>query len=773
MNKLPPEPRLLLEGDVAAATPFVGIARKLAKQAYLSGIRAKTWQVGVGVVVRVENYLESRLSKVYVKAELLREIPYLSGIHEIASSNSLFEYYAGQFFPSRETERGIERKWYKYGNMPDYLWPPHNTDIETATKEEKFIIKWVVPSRPPLPDITAGGYAAYPNMYTGKMRLVQQKIYGYRRINPFEDNTNCGIFIPEVKDVLHINLQRWVIDIRSNGSVLAYKINFVNELENANRDILDTFHDLDQNEQDRYDYGIKKDFSIPSTFVPYSEWNNELENTGILLVPADGEIKAALNNKAPMTAWHSLWAFSYDGHEAQTVVVGEAPFNDEMLWRAYRYKLIVLQDNQGIPFKVEFTLVESDYLWTVKSAPAPLQDHPLSAPINNAFSEFIYYWRPDEATGGSWPPEHDAPVYVFYNKKNKPIILRHKFIQQTNLPDEIVSEPTDYYGRTFICSPPYNPLYGNCYLERSANTARLWNREWYTYDNRYERANCFYIEDKFDFVPESGYRSALHKKFSYGNFKFDQEAQPGSCSALYPLIIVGRHYTGKSETLSIHNVVRSYYHSVGVPAFNREAIFCFGAIEDETEERTNTLRAAEFSNGPVIFYTGWVTSSGIKVPGSDYVPAGDGSAGDGEGGVYQIDTLPAETAIDSRYIFISSNHEDIELLTPYNYRYWFAQLYQIYEAPIGSFSGVGAVLPWPRTDGVNNKIDLISKDNADKFIPPAIDEDIDYPINEANQYVSGPLSYPLIIFIGDDSTISKGLMPDIITDLEAIKVNKP
>lgn len=68
MNSLPPEPRLLIEGNAAAATPYVGIARKLAKRAYLSGIRAKTWQVAAGVVVRVENYLESRLSKVYIRS---------------------------------------------------------------------------------------------------------------------------------------------------------------------------------------------------------------------------------------------------------------------------------------------------------------------------------------------------------------------------------------------------------------------------------------------------------------------------------------------------------------------------------------------------------------------------------------------------------------------------------------------------------------------------------------------------------------------------------
>lgn len=68
MNSLPPEPRLLIEGNVAAAVPYVGIARKLAKRAYQSGIRVKTWRVSADVVVRVENYPESYLSKVFIRS---------------------------------------------------------------------------------------------------------------------------------------------------------------------------------------------------------------------------------------------------------------------------------------------------------------------------------------------------------------------------------------------------------------------------------------------------------------------------------------------------------------------------------------------------------------------------------------------------------------------------------------------------------------------------------------------------------------------------------
>lgn len=49
--------RLLFEGDPAAAAPWVGLAKKLARQTFMARIRNKTYVVANGVQIRVENLL--------------------------------------------------------------------------------------------------------------------------------------------------------------------------------------------------------------------------------------------------------------------------------------------------------------------------------------------------------------------------------------------------------------------------------------------------------------------------------------------------------------------------------------------------------------------------------------------------------------------------------------------------------------------------------------------------------------------------------------------
>ena len=65
--KLPPSPRIIFESDPTAAMPFVGIAKKWARQTYQSGVRARTYLLG-DARIRVENYPESYLSKVFIKS---------------------------------------------------------------------------------------------------------------------------------------------------------------------------------------------------------------------------------------------------------------------------------------------------------------------------------------------------------------------------------------------------------------------------------------------------------------------------------------------------------------------------------------------------------------------------------------------------------------------------------------------------------------------------------------------------------------------------------
>jgi hypothetical protein len=86
--KLPPSPRIIFEGDPTAALPFVGIAKKWARAAYTSGIRARTYVLG-DARIRVENYPESYLSKVFIK--VVPGFPYESGLYQVPPDSILYD----------------------------------------------------------------------------------------------------------------------------------------------------------------------------------------------------------------------------------------------------------------------------------------------------------------------------------------------------------------------------------------------------------------------------------------------------------------------------------------------------------------------------------------------------------------------------------------------------------------------------------------------------------------------------------------------------------
>lgn len=48
-------PRVLFLGDPAAATPWVGMAKELARECYSKGIAHKVYRIGIGTIIRVEN----------------------------------------------------------------------------------------------------------------------------------------------------------------------------------------------------------------------------------------------------------------------------------------------------------------------------------------------------------------------------------------------------------------------------------------------------------------------------------------------------------------------------------------------------------------------------------------------------------------------------------------------------------------------------------------------------------------------------------------------
>lgn len=94
-------PRVLFNGDPAAATPWVGIAKKLARECYSLKIPSKIYQLGVGIKIRVENIFPvggmlNGISKVWIDAR--------AGLHG-------FQFiYSGEIADYREGDTGVLKK---------------------------------------------------------------------------------------------------------------------------------------------------------------------------------------------------------------------------------------------------------------------------------------------------------------------------------------------------------------------------------------------------------------------------------------------------------------------------------------------------------------------------------------------------------------------------------------------------------------------------------------------------------------------------------------
>jgi hypothetical protein len=747
-------------------------AKKKARFLYENGTRNDNWiSMPDGTLVKIQIIDENCF--INIKGIGVVKNPYLSGMQEIASvvyTGGELGGYAAQFYPARdnfpkntETSYLIDREWFKYGTLQNYIWPPHDPDPDDKNYTSRedylralFIEKWVVKSRPNLPDEDTG-YTDVPALFTGKMRKVQQKIWAYRRSNPF--GVNCGLYTPNYGEGLDCEKQRWIIDIRNNGAIYAYQVSFIKEIDPK------LIVDLTQDQQDRYDFGLIDNYTIPTEFISPSAWKNDKDRNkkGIVLMPEYGSLYDIIADKSPITNWHSTWAFSYTGHEAQAVLVGEDQYGvSDLLWKSYRYKIIINEDEEGIPYEALISLEESDYLWTVKIPPAPLQDHPLSSPINSPFCEFIYYFRPDNNSSGNWPSSHDAPLYAYYNSNNEIQVLRHKYSDIEYLSDDVYLDPNNSYYGIFWTTPWKS--------SGSGNTAKHWNRHNYTHDQRTRYTNCYYMLDEFPVTEDTSYRVSVDEEYGFGNYVSTMVTffhYRGASNVLGNAV----HYNGYYASNSAHLVYNTHYEQIGIPPFNRECIFYYRNNKNTVNSHTFLEHHAEYGNGPEIYTNGWVSRGGVKVPGSDFTFGGYGSAGSAVGGVYSSTAIPQNITTSKKFMCYTSQHDPINLDYPDDDEYWYSQLYQIYSADIGAFSGSGAILPWPRTDTGDIKLDKASINNGASFISMPEDSDaLDYPVNKANQYISGELSYPLLVMIGDDNTTRKPIDKVIRnTDIEAIQ----
>lgn len=61
-------PRFFFLGDPVQAAKYVGVAKKLAVNAFKSGVLSKVWRLGEGVSVRVTNNLQAKICKVWIEA---------------------------------------------------------------------------------------------------------------------------------------------------------------------------------------------------------------------------------------------------------------------------------------------------------------------------------------------------------------------------------------------------------------------------------------------------------------------------------------------------------------------------------------------------------------------------------------------------------------------------------------------------------------------------------------------------------------------------------
>ena len=137
MKNFIPNPRLLIQGDANTAAQFVGLAKKLAKQTYAAGIRAKSWAIGKVAVIKVENYLESYLSKAYIYAmptgyDFLAVVWEPEGI--VLTPRTATALY-GYGFPKRGVGILGESGNTRYFTGGEKINPPYGTLIENEEDE--------------------------------------------------------------------------------------------------------------------------------------------------------------------------------------------------------------------------------------------------------------------------------------------------------------------------------------------------------------------------------------------------------------------------------------------------------------------------------------------------------------------------------------------------------------------------------------------------------------------------------------------------------------
>lgn len=786
-------------GDAALCARWEGYARVLLGQvrhlAALGGYEVASRHVITPDGTRIGVQWNGTMNIIAIQASGLRvgvveelTSPYLSGIHEItlwAAPPDQPIKWAGQFYPARATEAGIEREWYTYSNTVDWTeWPV--TDFKSQIPRERFIAKTIYPTKP-YKDATAfvkNRY--YASMYTGKMRRVIQKAYGSWLIDtkPPSLDPSCGIFIPDIDHTLDIDKQRWVIQILRDG-VYTFPIDFVDEREGLTGDELRAFPDWPQDQQDRYDYGLDLMPAVPGsiaeTWAAYDKLPaSDQVKTKVRLVSSsrldDLHTDDFGDAKNPASEWYPVWAFSPHGRKACAILIGVAPYNGaQKLYRSYRYELQIGQDGKGRPDSAQIVEIESDYLltWATSGEPGPLSVHSLSMPhpITGDKAIFTFWDRPEGDYSASQPDYRDAPVYAFYNRAGECIVLRHHYETYGAKPDEIIDE---IVKSTWTAVNPGGETYEALYNWASPNfhTAYFELR-----DSISRGYNCYYIDG---IVPA---QLDEHSRLNtiQGSIDYDEPAQwffrgfsvygdgtSDTESTRYFL----RHGRQTYDPYRWQDIVNT--HHVGTPSYEREGIFFYQDVLTTTDSRTVVVKTGTMTIYPGVNgrakwdydgVSGWTVISTHATLGFDgYVVNWQGYAELAflpftEWPVTISYTNPGETFHNERYLYIGSisakttiDGIEIEgvlpLTPPADAADWFDDLEQFYSATNGAYSGRCIAAPWPG--------------------PLYWAYDADYPIDTSYCWPQYPIQFPDMMFVGDETTDAKSESGEI--DLEAIQL---
>lgn len=90
-------PRLLFKGDLQEAVKYVGLAKKLARQAFEAGLMNKVYRVAADVTITVENAIKANICKVWIEAGTKSVYGFIFHPHSDLAVN-------GWWFPTEDTE---------------------------------------------------------------------------------------------------------------------------------------------------------------------------------------------------------------------------------------------------------------------------------------------------------------------------------------------------------------------------------------------------------------------------------------------------------------------------------------------------------------------------------------------------------------------------------------------------------------------------------------------------------------------------------------------